>query len=199
MDMPKGIRLTEEELEQRRHEIAASAVPLFLAKGFQETGLREIARAAGIGKSTLYDYFPTKDDIIIFVIEENLTDLIVRANAIIAQEKSAPERLRQVMHMHLDFLLENKALFLRLSLEAQRLKAESQQRIQIQRYAYQDLLQDLIEAGIAEGSFRPVNPTMAMKALISMMTPVAFTSRPAGTPAEMLEDALDLVIHGLKA
>ena len=196
--MPKGIPLTNEDLEQRRWEITEAAIPLFLEKGYPETSMREIARKAGVGKSTLYDYFPTKDDIIIFIVEEQLKDLISRAQAIINQEKSAVERLHEVMHMHLDFLLHNKAFYLRLMMEAQRLKSESQQRIQIQRYAYQDLLRDLIEDGITEGSFRPVNTVIAMKTLILMMTPVMCTSRPAGTPVELLDHALDLFCKGIQ-
>jgi AcrR family transcriptional regulator len=55
--MPKGIPLTEEEQARRRKEIFHASVHLFLSKGFNETSMR-IAEAAGIGKSTLYDYFP---------------------------------------------------------------------------------------------------------------------------------------------
>ena len=59
--MPKGIPLTEEEVAKRRHEIFHQVLKILLKKGFQETSMREIAEAAGLGKSTLYDYFKTKD------------------------------------------------------------------------------------------------------------------------------------------
>ena len=57
--MPKGIPLTEEEIDRRRHEIFQSSVTLILKQGFDNTSMQEIAQAAGVGKSTLYDYFPT--------------------------------------------------------------------------------------------------------------------------------------------
>jgi AcrR family transcriptional regulator len=196
--MPKGIPLTQEELEERRRMISHAAVNLFIENGFNETPMHQIAKAVGLGKSTLYDYFPSKDDIVLYVVHEHMTDLIQRAGSIIAQGGSAVGHLRRVMKMHLAFLLENKAFYLRLMFEAQRLKVESQQRIQVDRYAYQDLIKNLIEQGIAEGSFRPVEPAMAMKTLISMMTPVVFTSRPTGTPEEMLESGLDMILSGLE-
>ena len=56
----------------------------------------------------------------------------------------------------------------------------------------------LIEEGISDGRFRPVNAAVAMKTLISMMGPVVFTARPAGTPAQMLDDALDLFFNGIE-
>lgn len=196
--MPKGIPLTEDEIEQRRKLISEVAVKLFVEGGFNETSMRKIAESSGMGKSTLYDYFPSKDDIILHVIQAHMSDLIQRARSIIAQDGSAAEHLRRVMKMHLAFLLENKAFYLRVMFEAQRLKADSQQRLQAARYAYQDLVKSLIEQGIAEGSFRPVEPAMAMKTLISMMTPVVYTSRPSGTPEEMLDSGLDLILNGLE-
>lgn len=196
--MPKGIPLTQAELEQRQREIAEKAVVLFIEKGFNETSMRQIAKEAGVGKSTLYDYFASKDDIIVFFVQEHLEVLMQRAEAIIAGEGTASDHLRRVMEMHLAFLLENRAFYLRLMFEAQRLKIESQQRIQAQRYAYQDLVKALIEAGIQQGCFRPVDATMAMKTLISMMTPVVYTSRPSGTPEEMLKNGLDLILNGLQ-
>ena len=70
--MPKGIPLTEEEIDRRRHEIFHSSVALILKQGFAGTSMQEIAEAAGVGKSTLYDYFPTKDHVLLFVFEEEL-------------------------------------------------------------------------------------------------------------------------------
>lgn len=196
--MPKGIPLTQEEFNQRRNEISRTAIELIAAQGFNETPMRQIAKANGMGKSTIYDYFPSKDDIVVYVIHQHLVDLAQRAKSIIAKEDSAVARLRAVMKMHLAFLLEKKALYLRLNYEAQRLKIESQDRIKIDRYAFQDIIKDLIAEGIVEGSFRPVDATIAMKTLISLMAPVVFTSRPSGTPEEMLDAGLDIILGGLR-
>lgn len=197
--MPKGIPLTPEEFEERRHMIAQEAVQLFVQQGFNETSMRQIAQVTGMGKSTLYDYFPGKDDIIVYVLQQHLNALMHRAQGILAQPIRAEEKLRAVTKMHLAFLLEQKAFYLRVMFEAQRLKVESQERIQKERYTFQDMIKGLIEQGIQEGSFREVDPTMAMKTVLSMMTPVVYTSRPSGTPQEMLERGLDLVLNGLAA
>ena len=93
--MPKGIPLTEEELAKRRHEIFHRVVNIFLKKGFQETSMQEIAKAAGLGKSTLYDYFKTKDEILIYFFEDQLNDLTEAAQTIALQNISADERLRR--------------------------------------------------------------------------------------------------------
>lgn len=196
--MPKGIPLTEEEQEKRRHEIFHQVVSIFLKKGFQETSMREIAEAAGLGKSTLYDYFKTKDEILIYFFEDQLNDILIDAQRIALQNLPADERLRQVMEMHLEFLQANRNLFMKLSLEAQRLKLESQKQIQKKRYAYQDLIRGLIEEGIREGAFRKVDPLLAARMLINTMAPVVFTSRPTGTPQEMMKETMDIFFKGIE-
>lgn len=186
--MPKGIPLTEEEQSRRRHEISTAVVHLFLENGFNETSMREIAEAAGMGKSSLYDYFETKDEILIWYFEDEIGDMALMAREIASQPLPAIEKLRLILHKQLEFLLDNKEFYLKLSGEIQRLGAESQRRIQVKRHEYQDLLRSLIEQGIQEGAFRQVDTLLATRILITALTPVVFTSRPTGgTPTEMLD------------
>jgi AcrR family transcriptional regulator len=58
-----GIR---EIKRQRTYDaISAAAVNLFLARGFDEVSVAEIAAAAGISKPTLFKYFPSKEDLVL--------------------------------------------------------------------------------------------------------------------------------------
>jgi AcrR family transcriptional regulator len=45
-------------------DLAAAALRLFRANGFAHTSVREIAANAGIGRSTFFNYFATKDEVI---------------------------------------------------------------------------------------------------------------------------------------
>jgi AcrR family transcriptional regulator len=196
--MPKGIPLTEEELAKRRHEIFHRVVNVFLKKGFQETSMREIAESAGLGKSTLYDYFKTKDEILVYFFEDHLGDLAEEAQEIAVQNSAADKRLRQIMEKYIENLQANKNLFMKLSLESQRLRLESQKQIQEKRHAYQDLIRTLIDEGIREGVFRKVNSLLAARLLISAMAPVIFGSRFTGSPQEMMKDTLDIFFKGIE-
>ena len=55
----------------------------------------------------------------------------------------------------------------------------------------------LIEEGIANGDFRKVDADIVMKSLLSILSSVVMTPRPSGTPAEMLNKALDVILHGI--
>lgn len=160
--------------------------------------MREIAEAAGLGKSTLYDYFKTKDEILVYFFEDQLNDVTAAAQQIAMQNKSADQRLREVTQMHMEFLQANRSLFMKMSMEAQRLKPESQNKIQEKRHAYQDLIRALIEEGIREGAFRKVDSLLAARILITSLAPVVFTSRPTGTPREMVKETLDIFFKGIE-
>ncbi|MFN2151764.1 MAG: TetR/AcrR family transcriptional regulator [Anaerolineales bacterium] len=197
--MPKGIPLTEEEQFRRRKEIFDASVHLFLDKGFNETSMREIAKAAGVGKSTLYDYFNSKDEILISYFEDEIQKITARAQQINQQDLSVSEKLRQIMEMHLAYLVDNRLLYLKLTVEAQRLALGSQQQIQVARHAYQDMLRSLIEEGIQKGEFREINPLFAARSIFTLLSTAVFTSRPTGTPEEMLQEALDIFFTGIQA
>ncbi len=54
--------------EQKKNHIALSAIPLF-AKGFDATNIDQIAKAAKIGKGTVYEYFDSKNEIFTTAVE----------------------------------------------------------------------------------------------------------------------------------
>jgi hypothetical protein len=87
---------------------------------------------------------------------------------------------------------------MKLSLEAQRLKLESQKQIQEKRHAYQDLIRALIDEGIREGAFRKVDSLLAARILITSMAPAVFTSRPSSASQEVVKETLGIFFKGIE-
>ena len=197
--MPKGIPLTEEEQARRRKEIFHASVHLFLNKGFNETSMREIAEAAGIGKSTLYDYFPTKDDILLSFVEDELQRLTEKAQELTKQNVGAGEKLRQMMFAYMEYLATNEDFYMKLSTEVQRLAQNSLERIQRKRHALQDMVRNIIEEGVREGCFRPVDSLLATRVLFTALTPAVYSTRPSGSRQQMMEEAFTLMLKGIQS
>lgn len=68
--------LRERKQRETRQRIAQVALRLFLADGYEGTTLDTIAAAAGISRRTVFSYFKSKDDIILFGLEADLAELI---------------------------------------------------------------------------------------------------------------------------
>jgi TetR/AcrR family transcriptional regulator len=52
-----------------RSNILRAAKQCYLSEGIAGTGMREVAAAAGVARSTLYRYFPSRDDVLVATIK----------------------------------------------------------------------------------------------------------------------------------
>lgn len=57
------------------HEIQAIAMGLFQRQGFDQTSMTQVAAASGVGRTTLFRYFPSKADIVWAGFDEHLRRL----------------------------------------------------------------------------------------------------------------------------
>ncbi|MBN2815197.1 MAG: TetR/AcrR family transcriptional regulator [Campylobacterales bacterium] len=55
--------------EQKRKDIALACRDLFAVRGFTQVTISEIAKVAGVGKGTLYEYFKNKEEIVFELVE----------------------------------------------------------------------------------------------------------------------------------
>src|SRR5205823_3117122 len=85
--------------------IVAAALSLFQSKGFEATTTKSISVKAKIAEGTIFNYFPTKEDIALYFFEQEVDHAIeaVRANA---RLRKAPlnEKLFALIMTQLDFL-----------------------------------------------------------------------------------------------
>jgi AcrR family transcriptional regulator len=65
--MEMGLR--ERKKEQTRQLIAETAWRLFADRGFEQVTVAEVARQAQVAVATVFNYFPTKDDLFFFRLE----------------------------------------------------------------------------------------------------------------------------------
>lgn len=195
--MPKGVTLTPDQQEERRQAIVQIAMELFSQNGVEKTSMREIAVTAGMGKSTMYDFFASKDEIAVYAVEGAITGAIQKAEEIRADELPPEQCLRAMMKINLSFTKDYKDILLWLSSESRYMAKEYQQRLSAIRHQYQDIVQAVIERGIAEGIFSTRDPALATRLLINSMLSIAYTSRPSDSLENMLEEAVNIFLHGM--
>src|SRR5215217_4203714 len=61
--------LRERKKQQTRQSIAETARGLFVERGFEAVRVTEIARAADVSEKTVFNYFPTKEDLVFWRLE----------------------------------------------------------------------------------------------------------------------------------
>lgn len=110
--MSQGKRLPK---DQRRRELLEVARRVFGKKGFRNTEVDEVARAAGVTRPILYRHFPGgKADVFMEVLNGHLEDLMHSVRAAMALSSGPRERLRLGLDAYLEFAESNPEGFLLL-------------------------------------------------------------------------------------
>ncbi len=195
--MPKGIMLTPEQQEARRKEIVGVTLRLVAENGFQKTSMREIAVLANMGKSSLYDFFKTKDEIIVYAVEKIIEETIQKFQKIIADEASPEQCLRKIMRNHLEVPKQYRTVLMWVNTESDHLEEEYRKRLKAMHYKYQDIIKSVIENGESAGIFRKTDAGLLTRLLINSVMAIVYTSRPSASPEIMLDETMNIFLHGI--
>jgi len=68
--------LREFKKQRTRQEIADTALRLFVERGFERVTVAEVAQATGVSEKTVFNYFPTKEDLFFDEIDEREAALV---------------------------------------------------------------------------------------------------------------------------
>src|SRR5690242_7309200 len=93
---------------QRRRDILAAARTVFARQGYADTVVEDIARQAGIGKGTIYLYFPSKEQIYLAALLEDSQRLDGETRTALAAATSWHEKLRAYMSVRLRYFDEHQ-------------------------------------------------------------------------------------------
>lgn len=86
--------------EQRIAQILQAALQCFLAKGFHQTSMRDIAQAAGVSLGNLYNHFPGKEAIILAVAVAESEELAPLLQRLAASEGERAQMLAFLRDFH---------------------------------------------------------------------------------------------------
>jgi len=86
-------------IEDKRTQILHSAIELFAKKGLERGKIADIAKHAGIGKGTIYEYFKSKDEIFIAIEKMFIFDSIGQISSITQSTKSPTEKIEEIINI----------------------------------------------------------------------------------------------------
>ncbi|MCI8284050.1 MAG: TetR/AcrR family transcriptional regulator [Firmicutes bacterium] len=87
--------------KEKRERILKEAGRLFLKNGYSDTKIIDIAKAAGVAKGTVYEYFPSKDDIVLEWIDTIMNLGMERTIDEVESKSTSVEKLKTYINMHM--------------------------------------------------------------------------------------------------
>lgn len=200
--METGNRFSERKTE-RYEEIIEAAFEVFIKKGFHQTKMEEIAQKAGIGKGTIYEYFPGKKELFCGMVKQCMTWYYDSIKQSVEEGGDFKQKLENMMDTHMKFATHARSLtnlmfhdFAYISRDLHMWIIEGQKKMV-------KLVEDVLQQGVDEGRLRHVDLHLAaVMFLTSWRIFFAETVFNDNDDTElslekMKEKALDILLNGI--
>ena len=79
---------------QKRKDIALSCKELFVTHGIKDLTISQLAKTAGVGKGTIYDYFKNKEDIVFELVNIMMKEHNAKKEKNLAKLSSTKEKVK---------------------------------------------------------------------------------------------------------
>jgi TetR/AcrR family transcriptional regulator, fatty acid metabolism regulator protein len=140
--------------DDKRRRILQAAVKVFARKGYFAARVSEIAEKAGVADGTIYLYFAGKEDILVSLFDEVMSEHVTRARAEMEAVADAPSRLRLLAEHHLRVLGADRDLAVVFQVELRQSTKFMERFTATWLRRYFDLVTSVIEQGQREGTLR---------------------------------------------
>jgi TetR/AcrR family fatty acid metabolism transcriptional regulator len=150
----------------KREAILRAAIKVFAQKGYFNSKVADIAKAAGIADGTVYLYFKSKDEVLHSIFDRAMEEFIAEGKREIAEIKEADKRLERIAQLHLEKLGADRDLAVVFQVEL-RGSTKFMEEFSGGGFAeYLDIIKQTIDEGQKAGVFRhDLKPITAAKIL----------------------------------
>ncbi|EGD54854.1 TetR/AcrR family transcriptional regulator [Gordonia neofelifaecis] len=172
----------------------AAALDAFVEHGYHGTSVRDIAARAGLSVPGLYHHYPSKQSLLQGLLELTMSDLLRRSEEALAAAGDDPvDRFDAVVESLLRFHMYRREQAFVGSTEIRSLDADYHPVYIGHRIRQQRMVDDVVDAGVAGGSFTTDAPKGAARAVATMCVGVSTWYRVDGPMS-----ADDLIAQNLR-
>ncbi|MCW2064760.1 UNVERIFIED_ORG: TetR/AcrR family transcriptional regulator of autoinduction and epiphytic fitness [Stenotrophomonas maltophilia] len=161
--------------DRKRDAIVRAAVEEFRSAGYEATSMDRIAAVAGVSKRTVYNHFPSKEELFALILEELWHSSVASVELPYRADQPLEVQLLQLLRQKLDLL--GDANFIDLARVAMAEIIHSPERAQaiVCRMGEKESgVSAWIRAAIADGRLREVDPEFAGHQLQGLVKSFAF-------------------------
>ena len=182
---------------RRREVILNAAAELFAGRDYASVQVEEVAKRAGVGKATLYRYFPSKEELYLESLERALGGLEHKLNAELApQQVPASVRLSAMVSALVNTLSEQLQTLKLLGGDQSDLADRTRRILRRRSQRSATALQQVLAEGMQSGEFRKIDLEIVPLLIIGMVR--GGIMQVGDRPREALErSVIDLLMSGI--
>ena len=184
---------------ERRQRIESAAVEVFAERGYDAATLAEVASAAGIARSVLYDHFPDKRRLYLHVLSTENTAMLAQVADGITGAGDGRDRMRATIAAYLGYARDRPAGRRLLVDPVPSGDAELDQVIRGYRDARAQVVTTLLAPDLARAGITAVAVPAVVELLIAGVDGVArwWADHPETGQDEVVDSVLRLLWQGL--
>ena len=160
--------MPQQRAEETRGRIQDAALRRFAVAGYDATSVDDICAQAGVSKGAFYHHFPTKQAIFLALMQDWLAMIDTGMDAV--RKETVPETLISMTNLLPGVFAaaeDRLPMFLEFWLQASRDETVWKAIIAPYRH-FQEHFSKLMQAGMNEGSLKPVDPEVAAQVILSL-------------------------------
>jgi AcrR family transcriptional regulator len=161
------------EKTDKRTSILNAAEKLFASQGYEGTSTRQIATEAGANMSMINYYFGSKEGVFMEIMSDRIKGFSLALTSIEAEDLNQLEKLMMVIDQYTRRILTNiafhKMMHRELSLSQ---RPEMFDKLKQAMSGNLMIIERIINEGIAQGEFRPVDVRMVIASIMGTITNV---------------------------
>lgn len=142
-----------------RSALLDAAKVIFAETGYARTSHADIAAEADIGRTTFYEHFASKEDLLVQLVQRDLPALIDEIVASVDHDLPPDVRLRELTMRFVEFVGTDQ-LGIILHTETPRLSLEAQAAIAASHRGLTSEFMAIYRRGVDDGSFVEMNPQL---------------------------------------
>lgn len=197
----KARRACDESLwASRREQILEAATKLFAKHGFADADTQLLAEKLGIGKGTIYRYFPSKEDVFLAAADRVMRKMRAEIDESIRGIEDPFEQIGTAIRSYLIFFANNPDFAELLMQERAQFKDRKEPTYFKYREANLERWRSLYRKLIAEGRIREMPVERITNVLGDLLYGTMFTNFFTGRrkdPDVQAREILDVVFHGI--
>lgn len=171
--------------------ILRHAAQVFSEKGYEGASIRDISRASGVSLAGLYYYVESKQKILYLIQITAFKTILTRLEKRLQGVEDPVERLRILVHNHLEYFLRHPVEMKVLSHEDEALEGDYRKEVMEIKRGYYATALEIFEEMRKSGVARRLNSRVAVLSLFGMMNWIHTWHRPQVDPqAGALADAM---------
>ncbi|RON78087.1 TetR/AcrR family transcriptional regulator [Pseudomonas fluorescens] len=148
--------------DRKREAIIQAAIAEFRANGFEITSMDKIAATAGVSKRTVYNHFPSKEELFAEILNQLWTRISAEQSVVYNRDQPLREQLRQMLQAKVQLMADENFLTLaRVAIAATIHSPERAQNMVERMGEREEGLTVWIRAAQADGRLKPVDPEFA--------------------------------------